>query len=52
MTYTFSKIFPEVAIIQPYIFTDYRGEYIETWNLENYKIFNKGNIIFKQARHR
>jgi len=48
MTYTFSKIFPEVAIITPNIFYDYRGEYVETWNVENYKIFNKGNIVFKQ----
>jgi dTDP-4-dehydrorhamnose 3,5-epimerase len=48
MTYTFSKIFPEVAIIQPPIFVDYRGEYIETWNIEHYKAFDKGNIVFKQ----
>lgn len=48
MTYTFSKIFPEVAIIQPFIFNDYRGEYIETWNIEYYKVFNKGDITFKQ----
>jgi dTDP-4-dehydrorhamnose 3,5-epimerase len=48
MKYTHSKIFPEVVIIQPDIFYDFRGEYIETWNIENYKIFDKGNIIFKQ----
>ena len=35
-----------IAIIQPNIFYDYRGEYIETWNAENYKIF--GDIEFKQ----
>ncbi len=52
MKYKFSKKLPDVAIIQPDIFYDYRGEYIETWNIENYKVFNpKGNgneIIFKQ----
>jgi len=35
-----------LAIIQPDIFYDYRGEYIETWNVENYKVF--GDIEFKQ----
>jgi dTDP-4-dehydrorhamnose 3,5-epimerase len=48
MIYNFSKIFPEVVIIQPSVFVDYRGEYIETWNVEHYKVFNKGDIIFKQ----
>jgi len=48
MKYTFSKILPDVAIIQPEIFYDFRGEYVETWNVENYKVFNKGNINFKQ----
>lgn len=48
MKYEFSKILPDVAIITPDVFYDYRGEYIETWNIENYKIFNKGNITFKQ----
>jgi dTDP-4-dehydrorhamnose 3,5-epimerase len=48
MTYNFSKIFSEVAIIQPSIFVDYRGEYIETWNTEYYKAFNRGDITFKQ----
>jgi len=48
MKYTFSPKLPDVAIIQPEIFYDYRGEYIETWNIENYKIFDKGNICFKQ----
>jgi dTDP-4-dehydrorhamnose 3,5-epimerase len=52
MKFKFSKKLPEVAIIQPDIFYDYRGEYVETWNIENYKVFNppgKGNeIIFKQ----
>ena len=52
MKYKFSKIFPEVAIIQPDIFHDYRGEYVETWNIENYKVFDpKGRsneITFKQ----
>ena len=35
-----------LAIIQPDIFYDYRGEYVETWNVENYKVF--GDIEFKQ----
>lgn len=48
MKYEFSKKLPEVAIIQPDIFYDYRGEYVETWNIENFKVFNKGNIEFKQ----
>lgn len=46
MKYELSKKLPEVAIIQPDIFYDYRGEYIETWNVENYKTF--GDINFKQ----
>ena len=40
MKYEFSKKLPEVAIIQPDIHYDYRGEYVETWNVENYKVFN------------
>jgi|TARA_B110000438_G_C15760292_1_gene626964 dTDP-4-dehydrorhamnose 3,5-epimerase len=53
MKYKFSKKLEEVAIIQPDVFYDYRGEYIETWNIENYKIFdhlvNDGkSIVFKQ----
>jgi len=53
MKYKFSKKLEEVAIIQPDIFYDYRGEYVETWNIENYKIFDhlvNGNqkIEFKQ----
>ena len=40
MKYEFSKKLPKVAIIQPDIHYDYRGEYIETWNIENYKIFD------------
>ncbi len=52
MKYKFSTSLPEVAIIQPDVHYDYRGEYIETWNIENYKVFNPkgaGNeIIFKQ----
>jgi len=44
-----------IAVIQPDIFYDHRGEYIETWNVENYKIFH--DVTFKQddistsARH-
>ena len=53
MKYKFSKKLEEVAIIQPDVFYDYRGEYIETWNVDNYSIFDhlvNGNkpIIFKQ----
>ena len=53
MKYKFSKKLEEVAIIQPDVFYDYRGEYVETWNVENYKIFdhlvNDGkSITFKQ----
>ena len=53
MKYKFSKKLEEVTIIQPDVFYDYRGEYIETWNVENYKIFDhlvNGNkpIVFKQ----
>ena len=35
-----------IAVIQPDIFYDYRGEYIETWNVENYKVFK--DVTFKQ----
>ena len=38
MKYKYSKIFgQDVAIIQPDVFYDFRGEYIETWNIESYK---------------
>ena len=33
MKYEYSKKLG-VAIIQPDIFHDYRGEYVETWNVE------------------
>lgn len=53
MTYEFSKKLPDVAIINPSIFHDYRGEYVETWNIENFKVFdhlvnNSKSIEFKQ----
>ena len=53
MKYKFSKKLEEVAIIQPDIFYDYRGEYVETWNVENYKVFDhlvndSNKIEFKQ----
>ena len=53
MKYTYSKGFSkDVAIIQPDVFYDFRGEYIETWNIENYKVFDpKGHnkqLEFKQ----
>tara|TARA_R100000734_G_C3309874_1_gene100592 strand:- start:504 stop:1043 length:540 start_codon:yes stop_codon:yes gene_type:complete len=52
MKYSFSEKLG-LAVIQPDIFYDYRGEYIETWNVENYKIFdhlvnNNDKIEFKQ----
>ena len=46
MKYKLSEKLNPVAIIQPDIFYDFRGEYIETWNSENYKVF--GDIEFKQ----
>ena len=48
MKYEFSKTLPEVVIIQPDVHYDYRGEYIETWNKEHYKVFGGGKIEFKQ----
>ena len=39
MKYEYSKKLG-LAVIQPDIFYDYRGEYIETWNIENYKAFD------------
>ena len=53
MKYKVSKKLEEVVIIQPDIHYDYRGEYIETWNVENFKIFdhivnNSKKIEFKQ----
>lgn len=48
MNYKFSTKLPDVAIIEPSIFYDYRGEYIETWNVETYSLINDKNIIFKQ----
>jgi dTDP-4-dehydrorhamnose 3,5-epimerase len=48
MKYKFSEKLPDVAIIQPSIFYDFRGEYVETWNSEYYKVFGNGGIEFKQ----
>jgi dTDP-4-dehydrorhamnose 3,5-epimerase len=52
MKFEYSKKLPDVAIITPDVFHDYRGEYVETWNIENYKAFDPpgaGNeIVFKQ----
>ena len=53
MKYEFSNKLEEVIIIQPDIHYDYRGEYIETWNSENYAVFdhlvnNNKPIRFKQ----
>jgi dTDP-4-dehydrorhamnose 3,5-epimerase len=46
MEYQNSKIFGEdVKIIKPNIFYDFRGEYVETWNVELYKEFS---VDFKQ----
>jgi dTDP-4-dehydrorhamnose 3,5-epimerase len=47
MKYEYSKLLG-IPVIQPDIFYDYRGEYIETWNIENYKIFDMGGSEFKQ----
>ena len=39
MKLEFSKVFgKDVAIIEPPIHRDFRGEYTETWNIENYKV--------------
>jgi dTDP-4-dehydrorhamnose 3,5-epimerase len=35
-----------IAVIQPDIFYDHRGEYVETWNIENYRVFH--GVNFKQ----
>jgi len=53
MNYKFSKKLKDVVIIQPEIHHDYRGEYVETWNSENYAVFNhlvnnSKQIFFKQ----
>jgi len=53
MKYEFSKKLKDVVIIQPEIHHDYRGEYVETWNSENYAVFNhlvnnSKQIFFKQ----
>ena len=46
MKYKISKIFGEdVKIIQPEIFQDFRGEYVETWNVKLYEQFG---VEFKQ----
>ena len=44
MKYEYSKKLG-LAVIQPDIFYDYRGEYIETWNIENYKAFDCDQFI-------
>ena len=49
MKYKYSKIFgQDVAIIQPDVFYDFRGEYIETWNIESYKDIPNEEVLFKQ----
>ena len=49
MKYKYSKIFDQdVAIIQPDVFYDFRGEYIETWNIESYKDIPNEEVLFKQ----
>ena len=46
MKFSYSKIFGEdLKSIQPEIFQDFRGEYVETWNVELYKQFG---VEFKQ----
>jgi dTDP-4-dehydrorhamnose 3,5-epimerase len=46
MKYRQSNKLPDVNLIIPDIFYDYRGEYVETWNDEQYKML--GNIEWKQ----
>ena len=46
MKYKQSNKLPDVNLIIPDIFYDYRGEYVETWNDEQYKML--GNIEWKQ----
>lgn len=41
-----NKILKEVSLIEPNIFYDHRGEYVETWNIEQYKELN--DIEWKQ----
>ena len=40
MKYRFSNKLG-LAVIEPNIFYDFRGEYIETWNKQNYEIFGE-----------
>ena len=35
-----------IAVITPDVFHDFRGEYVETWNSETYKVFH--DVEFKQ----
>lgn len=46
MKIKYSNKLNEVAIIEPNVFYDFRGEYIETWNEETYK--DLGDFTFKQ----
>jgi len=46
MKYKQSDKLPDINLIMPDIFYDHRGEYVETWNIEQYKTF--GNIKWKQ----
>ena len=45
MKYSYKNL-KDVPIIEPDIFYDHRGEYVETFNSEYYKIF--GDIEWKQ----
>ena len=40
MKYLFSQKLG-LAVIEPNIFYDFRGEYIETWNKQNYEVFGE-----------
>ena len=41
-----NKTLKEVFLIEPDVFYDHRGEYVETWNIEQYK--ELGDIEWKQ----
>ena len=47
MKYTFSNKLG-LAVIEPNIFYDFRGEYIETWNKQNYENFRNILLFLKE----
>jgi dTDP-4-dehydrorhamnose 3,5-epimerase len=50
MTQKKSDIIDGLIIIEPYVFYDFRGEYVETFNSSKYEFYDKNNelIIFKE----